>query len=62
MIFEITSRGFERVIFEEDTPLIIEMLPVTSIDQVKARCGDDDSNKGIEAAIAAAKVIEFRKF
>lgn len=60
MIFEIATRGFERVMFEEDTPIIIELLPVTNIEQVIARCSNNDSNKGIEAAIAASKIISWK--
>lgn len=61
MIVDLCTRGFERVMYEEDVPLIIELLPVENEDQAKARCADNDSNKGREAATAAAKMIEWRR-
>lgn len=60
MIVDMISRGFERVMFEEDIPLIIEVLPVENIEQAKSRCADDESNKGREAAICCAKMIAWR--
>jgi len=61
MILDMISRGFERVMFEEDIPIIVEVLPVETIEQAKARCADDDSNKGREAALAALKMIHWKR-
>ena len=61
MIVDLCARGFERVMFEEDIPIIIELLPVESEKQAADRCGDDENNKGREAALAAAQVIHWRR-
>jgi 6,7-dimethyl-8-ribityllumazine synthase len=61
MIVNMISRGFERVMFEENIPIIVEVLPVENIEQARARCADDDSNKGREAALAALKMIQWRR-
>lgn len=54
-------RGLGEVMRRHDIPIIIEVLPVLSIDQLVARSGDDDRNKGIEAAVAAAEVVAWRR-
>ncbi|MCI5064356.1 6,7-dimethyl-8-ribityllumazine synthase [bacterium] len=61
MILDITSKAIERLIFEEDIPVINEIIPAENVDQVIARCSDNSANKGREAAIAAAKVISWRR-
>ena len=38
---------------EHGVPIINEILPVDSIDLAQARAGDNNKNKGIEAANAA---------
>lgn len=53
--------GLARVMFEENIPVIIEVLPVYKIEHAAARCADNDHNKGIEAAIAAAETIAWRR-
>jgi 6,7-dimethyl-8-ribityllumazine synthase len=60
MILDTVSRGIERVMFEEDTPIINEIIPAYTLDQVEARTKDDETNKGREAALAAVKVITMR--
>lgn len=61
MVMEETVRGLGKVMFECNIPVINEILPVTSEQQVIDRCGDNDSNKGLEAAIAAAEMISWRR-
>jgi 6,7-dimethyl-8-ribityllumazine synthase len=61
MIVDDCMRGLSRVMFEEDTPIIVEVLPVLSLEQAIARSGDDECNKGIEAAAAAAEIIHWRR-
>jgi 6,7-dimethyl-8-ribityllumazine synthase len=61
MITTETMRGLGQVMLEDDVPVIVEILPVTSMEQVVARCSDDDNNKGIEAALAAIEIITWQK-
>jgi 6,7-dimethyl-8-ribityllumazine synthase len=61
MITTETMRGLGQVMLEDDVPVIVEILPVTSMEQVGARCSDDDNNKGIEAALAAIEIITWQK-
>jgi 6,7-dimethyl-8-ribityllumazine synthase len=61
MVMNETVRGLSTVMLEQDIPIINEILPVTEISQLEARCGDDDFNKGIEAAIAALEVVSWRR-
>ncbi len=61
MVMNMCSHGLNRVMLEEDVPIIVEVLPVTNIDQLIARSGDNENNKGLEAAIAAAEIIHWRK-
>jgi 6,7-dimethyl-8-ribityllumazine synthase len=61
MIMDACSRGFGQVMLSEGVPIIMEVVPVTSVDQLVARSKDDDFNKGIEAAIAAAEIITWRR-
>lgn len=53
--------GLSRVMFEEDTPIIMEIIPALNLDQIVARCSDNEFNKGIEAASAAAEIISWRR-
>lgn len=61
MVRDTCFRGFQQVMFEFDVPIINEVLPVDSIEHAKVRAGDDEKNKGIEAGIAAAEVIAWRR-
>ena len=61
MITDETIRGLGNVMLECDMPIIVEILPVNSIDHVIARSSDDEFNKGIEAAIAAAESVAWRR-
>jgi 6,7-dimethyl-8-ribityllumazine synthase len=47
--------------FEEDMPIIVEIIPADSMSIVEARTGRDSKNKGIEAAVTASKVIAWRR-
>jgi 6,7-dimethyl-8-ribityllumazine synthase len=51
------SEGLARVSLDEQIPIINEVLPVTSIDQLHKRSADDQYNKGIEAGLAAAEIV-----
>ena len=61
IVKDLTMSGLERVIFECDIPIINEILPVDNLDVAAARCADDDRNKGIEAGLAAAEIIDWRR-
>jgi 6,7-dimethyl-8-ribityllumazine synthase len=63
--FELISnecmRGFGQVMLEKKIPIIVEVIPVLNIADAEARSRDDEFNKGIEAASAAAEVIAWRR-
>lgn len=61
MISNECMRGFGQVMLDYDIPIIVEVLPVTDIEIAKQRCADDSHNKGIEAAVAAAEIIAWRR-
>jgi 6,7-dimethyl-8-ribityllumazine synthase len=42
-------------------PVIVEVLPVFTIEQAQDRAGDDEFNKGIEAAVAAIEMMAWRR-
>lgn len=61
MITSECMRGLGTVMMEEDVPILVEVLPVTDIAQARARCAEDEFNKGIEAAVAAVETIDWRR-
>ena len=61
MVKDLANSGIERVMFERDIPIINEIIPVDTLDYIKARCGDDDKNKGIEAGLAAVEIMQWRR-
>jgi len=61
MIMNMCAQGFTNIMLEEETPIIMEVLPVTSMDHLEARSQDNAFNKGVEAAIAAAEIIDWRR-
>lgn len=61
IVKDLCMSGLERVQFECDIPIINEVLPVDKIEDAYKRAGDNDSNKGLEAGIAAAEIIEWRR-
>lgn len=61
IVKDLCMSGLERVMFECDVPVINEILPVNSIEDARARSGEDDKNKGIEAALAALEIIHWRR-
>lgn len=61
MIINECIRGIGHVMLGEDIPIIVEVLPVLSIDHAKARSADDEFNKGIEAAVATAETVAWRR-
>lgn len=61
MISDQLIRGLGQVGLAHETPIIVEVLPVFDIQHARDRAGDDEFNKGIEAAIAAAEMIAWRR-
>jgi len=61
MIMNMCADGFNKVMLSEGVPIIMEVVPVSDVAQLIARSGDDNFNKGIEAAIAAARIIDWRR-
>lgn len=61
MIADECVRGLGAVSRAERVPIINEILPVADVAQAEARAGDDDANKGIEAAAAAIEIIAWRR-
>jgi len=61
VVRDLSIGGLGEVMLREDVPVIIEVLPVLHIDQARARCADNEFNKGIEAAGAAIGCIDWRR-
>lgn len=53
--------GLMQVMLANDLPIIMEIIPASNIELIKARAGDDEFNKGIEAGLAAVEIIAWRK-
>ncbi|MEJ2087932.1 MAG: 6,7-dimethyl-8-ribityllumazine synthase [Gammaproteobacteria bacterium] len=54
-------RGLSSVALTYRRPVIVEVLPVFDIVDARARAGDDEFNKGYEAAAAAIEMIAWRR-
>ena len=50
--------GVARVALDCGLPVIFGVLTCDDIDQARARAGDDDANKGREAALAALEMVD----
>jgi 6,7-dimethyl-8-ribityllumazine synthase len=61
MISAECMRGLGSVSLEYRRPVIVEVLPVFDIEDARARAGDDEFNKGYEAAAAALEMIAWRR-
>ena len=61
LIMNECARGLGQVMLSEDVPIIVEVIPVSNVDQLTARSKDDQFNKGIEAALATAEIIAWRR-
>ena len=47
------ARGCMDISIRQEIPVIMEVLAAYSLEQAAIRCGDNDQNKGIEAALVA---------
>lgn len=61
MISNECMRGLGDVMREYRRPVIVEILPVLEMAHAQARAGDDEFNKGYEAAAAAIEMIAWRR-
>jgi len=61
MISNECIRGLGNVALQHRRPVIVEVLPVFDIAHAQARGGDDEFNKGYEAAAAALEMIHWRR-
>ncbi len=61
MIMNECIRGLGQVTLSENVPIVVEVIPVLNIEQLAARSKDDEFNKGIEAALATAEIITWRR-
>ena len=61
MITNECMRGLGEVMRQYRRPIIVEILPVLEIAHAQARAGDDEFNKGYEAAAAAIEMIAWRR-
>ena len=61
MIINACSQGLTDVARQTKIPIINEILPVSTLDQAKARSADDEYNKGLEAAAAAIQMIDWKR-
>lgn len=61
MVVEAVNDNLNSLAVEYVTPIIQQVLAVDNLAQLIARTGDNDGNKGIEAAIAALEMIKLFK-
>lgn len=61
MISSECMRGLGQVMLQYRRPVIVEVLPVFSMEDAQARARDDEFNKGYEAAAAAIEMIAWRR-
>ena len=61
MITNECMRGLGEVMRQYRRPIIVEILPVLEIAHAQARAGEDEFNKGYEAAAAAIEMIAWRR-
>lgn len=61
MVVDEVSRGLGQVMLNEDVPVIVEVIPADTIEQVIARTSDDEYNKGISAGVAACETVSWRR-
>ncbi len=61
MISNECMRGLGAVSLQYRRPVVVEVLPVFDIEDARARAGDDEFNKGYEAAAAAIEMVHWRR-
>lgn len=58
LVADEVTRGLGKVAYDFEIPVIQEVLAVENKKQLEARSGDNQFNKGIEAALAAVKMLK----
>jgi len=61
MISNECIRGLGEVSLKYRRPVVVEVLPVFNMEEAEARTGDNEFNKGLEAAAAAIEMIHWRR-
>lgn len=61
MIVDECTRWIGQVMLNYNIPIILEVIPVTDIQQLKDRCANNKFNKWIEAWIATVEMISWRR-
>ena len=61
MITNECMRGLGEVMRKYRRPVVVEVLPVVKMEHAHARAGNDEFNKGYEAAAAAIEMIHWRR-
>ena len=61
MISEESMRGLGSVMHDFRRPVVVEILPVFTMQQAVDRASNDEFNKGIEAAVAAIEMVAWRR-
>ena len=61
MISEESMRGLGSVMHDFRRPVVVEILPVFTMQQAVDRASDDEFNKGLEAAVAAIEMVAWRR-
>ncbi|MEM9622915.1 MAG: 6,7-dimethyl-8-ribityllumazine synthase [Pseudomonadota bacterium] len=54
-------RGLGELMHEFRRPVVVEVLPVFEMSQAEARAGNDEFNKGFEAAACAIEMVAWRQ-
>lgn len=60
-ICQAVSQGITNVAIKHEKPVIFSVLTTDNMEQALARAGGKHGNKGVEGAIAALKMIAYRK-
>lgn len=58
LVGESVTNALQQIALEHSTPVIHEVLLVDNEEQARERCLDPDRNRGIDAARAAAAMVE----
>ncbi len=61
MISAEAMRGLGEVMHEFRRPVVVEILPVFNMQQAQNRAGDNNMNKGYEAAACAIEMVAWRQ-
>ncbi len=61
MISTECMRGLGEVMHEFRRPVVVEVLPVFTMEQAQERAGKSDMNKGYEAAACAIEMVAWRR-